>query len=368
MRQPDEKPWAEDNWVETTSRLPVAFAQVREDPLVDAALVRRLGRPPRVLMIASGGETAALLATLPLQRLHLVDMNPAQLALTRVKLRLLQSVEPQQRLRILGYHPLPAEQRETIIQAILADLHLPGDALGPPQWIAKYGPDYCGRYEWIFARLRTILTDQTDALEQLMLLDDPVAQARLLQSQTSLSEVLAAAFEQTMELSTLVRIFGSEATANRCQPFADHFRKQTQTALAALPARENPFLHQIFLGKFIGSPWPWLEAPTHTSLPETRYTQAKMVDALESLADQSYDLIHLSNILDWVQPAEAQRLLDHTYRCLSHGGLVVIRQLNSRLPIRDLPSGIDWDETASAQLHQADRSFFYRSLHVGAKP
>jgi S-adenosylmethionine-diacylglycerol 3-amino-3-carboxypropyl transferase len=165
-----------------------------------------------------------------------------------------------------------------------------------------------------------------------------------------------------------VKIFGPDATANRVQPFAKHFLGQTRKILAAMPAADNPFLHQIFLGSFIGPLWPWLSSGRLDSLPETSFTHATMDGVLQTLPEQSYDLVHLSNILDWIKPSEASRVLGNACRCLSPGGLVIIRQLNSGLDIPGIPSGFRWLRDLSDQLHQSDRSFFYRSLHIGVKP
>ena len=80
----------EPEWVERALELPLLFAQVREDALQDVALVRACSRGAQVLLIASGGCTAAALAAeANVARLVLVDPNPAQLALTRLKLHLL---------------------------------------------------------------------------------------------------------------------------------------------------------------------------------------------------------------------------------------------------------------------------------------
>lgn len=85
-------------WVNEAAALPVAFAQVREDPLLDRWVTEQLSDGSKILMIASGGCTAALLATLPnVAHLHLVDPNPAQLALTRLKLHLLETADPSER-------------------------------------------------------------------------------------------------------------------------------------------------------------------------------------------------------------------------------------------------------------------------------
>jgi S-adenosylmethionine-diacylglycerol 3-amino-3-carboxypropyl transferase len=91
-------------WVLQAAALPVAFAQVREDPLLDLWVVEQLGPDTRVMQIASGGCTAALLAAAPnIAWLHLVVADPAQHALTRLKLHLLQTGAPAERLALLGH-------------------------------------------------------------------------------------------------------------------------------------------------------------------------------------------------------------------------------------------------------------------------
>jgi S-adenosylmethionine-diacylglycerol 3-amino-3-carboxypropyl transferase len=263
---------------------------------------------------------------------------------------------------------MAADDRSGELTQRFAALGLPADALGPPELVAKYGPDHCGRYEWLFARLRELLVERADEIRSLMLLSDPIQQAQRVAPGTDLGDAIEAGLAETMELSRLVRIFGPDATANRVQPFAEHFLEQTRKILGTMPAADNPFLHQIFLGSFIRPLWPWLSSDRHDSLPETKYSHATMDEVLQALPARSYDLIHLSNILDWIKPTEARRILGNTLRCLSPGGLVVIRQLNSQLDIPGIPSGFQWMRDLSDQLHRSDRSFFYRSLHVGMKP
>src|SRR5713226_4841071 len=93
-------------WVTEAAALPLAFAQVREDPLLDQAVVARLPGSARILMVASGGCTAAwLAASAKVARIHLVDPNPAQIALARLKLHLLHLADPVERLALLGHAP-----------------------------------------------------------------------------------------------------------------------------------------------------------------------------------------------------------------------------------------------------------------------
>ncbi|HVR73335.1 MAG TPA: hypothetical protein VMT52_03350 [Planctomycetota bacterium] len=81
-----------------------------------------------------------------------------------------------------------------------------------------------------------------------------------------------------------------------------------------------------------------------------------------------FDFVHLSNILDWLSPVEARDTLELAWGALRRGGLIVIRQLNSTLSIPDLDARFEWLDAFSAPLHAADRSFFYRAIHVGRKP
>ena len=71
----------------------VQFAVVREDPMVEAELVR-LTKARNVLLIASGGCTALTLQALfPDLHITLVDFNPVQLERVRQKMRALRDID-----------------------------------------------------------------------------------------------------------------------------------------------------------------------------------------------------------------------------------------------------------------------------------
>ena len=77
----------------------VQFAVVREDPMVEAELVR-LTDASNVLLIASGGCTALTLQALfPDLHITLVDFNPAQLEHVQEKMSTLHSVDAAARCR-----------------------------------------------------------------------------------------------------------------------------------------------------------------------------------------------------------------------------------------------------------------------------
>jgi S-adenosylmethionine-diacylglycerol 3-amino-3-carboxypropyl transferase len=363
-------------WVESAARLPVAFAQVREDPVVDAAVLAGFGRALRIIMIASGGCTLAYLAArFPLANVNVVDPNPAQLALARLKLYLLNHFDGPKRLAFLGHEPMDPHERAKVLGKVWQALQLQPDAIGPVEDWARDGPDQTGRYERVFVQLRTLLETHVAEIHDLLSLRDPAEQARRASPHTALGKALDDAFDQVMDLPILIRLFGEGATRNRALPFARHFAHRTRHALSTLPALENPFLWQVLTGRYPpGTSAPWLSEPTQMpgdgpGARECRITwiQSFMTDALAQ-SPQAYDFVHLSNILDWLSPSEAQTTLDLACAALRPGGCVLIRQLNSTLDIPNFGKGLAWDKAWADKLHRGDRSYFYRGLHLGRKP
>ena len=356
-------------WVDEARKLPLGFAQVREDPALDQLVVDRLGGGARVVMVASGGCTAAALAaSATVGALHLVDPNPAQMALARLKLRLLQGMEPRERLAVLGHAPMPPHERAAALAETLAALDLGADVLGPAQLVAAIGPDQAGRYERLFAALRETLRPHAASLEALLALAVPGAQADRLDSRTPLGAAVAQAFEATFALPILVALFGEEATRNPRETFAAHFLGRLRWVLASQPAAGNPFLASMLLGRFAPGAEPgWLQARRVAALPPITWATTTMVSELRGRRGDC-DFVHLSNILDWLSPEAARETLRLARDALRPGGWVLVRQLNSVLEIPRLGEGLDWQPEEGQALLSRDRSFFYRAIHLGRRP
>ncbi len=356
------------SWVEEAARLPVAFAQVREDPFLDAEVLRSLPPEPRIILVASGGCTLAFLAARSHPgRIDVVDPNPAQIALARLKVHLLLHHNSDERRALLGHVPMPAEEREGRLRAALQTLGLPAETIGPPAVWAREGPDHSARYERVFAELRQHLRPHAAALGELLALRDPAEQARRAAPNTVLGQALDDAFGRAMDLPILVRLFGEGATRNRAEPFACHFARRTRHVLATLPAADNPYLWQVLAGRYPpGTAAPWLVEPAPDRLPEITWSTTVITEALRR-APAACDFVHLSNILDWLSPEEARDTLDLAHAALRPGGRALVRQLNSTLDIPALGSGFTWQTAEAQALHARDRSFFYRALHLGRK-
>jgi S-adenosylmethionine-diacylglycerol 3-amino-3-carboxypropyl transferase len=349
-------------WLDEAARMPIAFALVREDPLLDREVLRQCPKKARILMIASGGCTASLLAAESnVDHLELVDPNPAQLQLAQLKWHLLRNEEPHRRAAILGHAPMDVEERRDYLNNLAGP-----DILGPMERVATLGPDHAGRYEMLFARLRDVLRPRAHEIEKLLTLHDTVEQSRRVHPGTPLGEALDAAYDEVLALPNLVRLFGESATQNPVEPFSRHFARRTRTTLEQLPAATNPYLWSMLLGRFAAVSLPWLTLPRQPRLRKIVCTRAMMDDALAGA--KGYHFIHLSNILDWLTQDQARHTLELAHRALNPGGYVFIRQLNSTLDIGSLGSKFEWDHTRGSEMLARDRSFFYRALHLGRKP
>ena len=357
-----------DSWTREVASLPLAFAQVREDPRLDLAVLERLKKPADVVMIASGGDTAVCLAREPLRSLTLVDVNPAQLALCRVKLHLASNKAGINRVAWLGHEEMAPEERAHEWLGLSTRLEMSEDALGPPEVIGQLGADHAGRYERLFAKLREELSSQQHTMQAILRFAQTVRPNALRETHPEFKDALRSAMTTVMALPNLVALFGGEATQNPRQSFHSHFTERVLSAFEALPPVQNPFLWQMLSGTFPPSvTYDWMESDT-PPLIGPRYEQGKMGDVLATMPSDSADFVHLSNILDWLNKDAATTCLIQVARVLRPGGAVLLRQLNSTLLIPELRSGLRWDGNLSAQLHAQDRSFFYHAIHVGFRP
>ncbi|MYC25553.1 MAG: DUF3419 family protein [Gammaproteobacteria bacterium] len=356
------------NWVHQSQNLPLRFAQVREDPNLDAWIVEKLPQDATLLVIGSGGCTLAVLASMPSVRIiHVVDPNPAQLALCRVKLALLRDNDPDARLRFLGHSDLSREAREHQLHRICDETCEPVSSLGPIDHILEVGLDYGGRYESVFGQISKSVATFDDSVLDLLRLDNSSKQAKWLQIHPDFVAGLLGCFDQVMSLENLVALFGETATQNPVMPFSTHFFQRTVHALHSFNASTNHFLWQVLACFTKTKPIArWLSQPRQ-EVSVNFHFEAETIQHYLAQIDVQFDYIHLSNVLDWLTVEEACALLELTWNRLKPKGYTLIRQLNSDLPIRALGEHFTWLDEESDNLHRADLSYFYRRVHCGRK-
>ena len=301
-----------DAWATQAARLPLAFAQVREDPRLDLDIISQLPDHPVIVMIASGGETAIQVARYVQAQLHLVDMNPAQLAITRLKWRLAESHSVTESRSLLGHDLMDPRDRAGRLAQLREQLDLPSDIFGPPEQVAIWGPDFSGRYERTFAELQRELAPIAAGIQQVLKSSDESLNATaFFEPDTESGQIFDAAFDRVMSLKNLVRLFGKDATQNPRKSFAAHFASRTRLSLSRADRNRNPFLWQLLVGRFPSTAaYDWL-LPSSKNLPfpalNPQLHSGRMIDVLQSFAPASVDLVHLSNILDWLSPDQATK-------------------------------------------------------------
>lgn len=356
-----------EQWAVEAAALPLAFSQVREDARLDLEIVGKLAPGAAVMMIASGGETAVCLSRLLLGRLVLVDVNHSQLALARCRFHLAENFSAEENLRLLGHADMLPAARWEIWAGIFDELDLSHDIFGEQAHVARFGPDHYGRYEAAFAELRRLLRKDEDEMTSFLEMSDSTVASEAITPGTTLGAAIDFAFARAFALENLIALFGEGATQNPRRPFHEHFPAQLREITARHAPAENPWIWQIFCGKFPPeTPYDWLRDSTPIfARPE--YLQSSMLDALEAAPSESVDFLHLSNILDWLSPEDARKSLAAAYRVLRPGGFVLIRQLNSSLDIPSLFPALDWHRKDGRRLQQADRSFFYPEILLASR-
>ena len=315
---------------------PVQFAVVREDPLVETALVDRVAAR-EVLLVASGGCTALTLGVdRPRVRVTAFDVNPAQLDLVRAKLGALRE-----------------DRRDAALWSSGTD--------------SPEGLNACGNFESLFRSLRRFLEDLVVPREELLgafdgrlPLEDTVR--RLVEH-----PYWRVAFDVHFQDGLLATMFG-EAAIQHAPPgsYPEHFRRAFEAGLRAPSARSNRFLHHVLLGHYLDRPDalpPYLASGPPMHDPDLVHgTLADVPDLAR------FDVLSLSNVTDWMSPRE----IDDTARLLTErarpGAVLALRTLNTPLPLADALTGAWRVESRLAEnLHALDQSLFYSSLLILTK-
>ena len=346
----------------------IAFSQVREDPLVDERVVervaQRLDRPIRVLMVASGGCTAlSLLGLDAIERVVAVDANAAQIRLVELRRQAMAALSTAEQRRFLGADlDDAAERRATYerLRPLLSDgARAHWDARAPE---IEAGVLHVGRFEALFRELSEALCDAgLDPLER---------PAEAIES-PRWREV----FDRIFDRAALTLRFGPAAVDySMDRSFGEHFAAVVASALTRWPKGANYFVHQMLEARYLDGPGgapPCLEEPGHAAalargLDRLELHHMRFDDAIRELAPGSpFDLIHTSNISDWMPVPELRILLARVRDRLSPGGAVLGRRLNGDHCLADVMGTVlDVDSIVSEELRASDRSFFYGEVVV----
>ena len=316
----------------------VQFAVVREDPMVEAELIR-LTSASNVLLVASGGCTALTLhALFPGLYITLVDFNPAQLERVREKMNALRDVDTTTRHRRFNI------------------------GTSDPK-----GLNQSGNFESLFRGLREFIFD---------LVADEVEIRRLFEEKDRLSEVSellfsskywSVAFDLYFSDSLLNAMFGPDATQHaEAGSYPRYFQTLFERGLTSAAAFDNYFLHHVFLGYYLQRP---TSLPYYLLAPSTDYRFQMVEGTLDRVPElQRFDLISLSNIMDWMPLVEITSLISYLQNEMKPGASVLYRQLNNYTDLSTyFGDSFEFNTALGVRFQETERSLFYSSVHVGKR-
>ena len=316
----------------------VQFAVVREDPMVEAELVR-LTQANNVLLIASGGCTALTLQALfPDLHITLVDFNPAQLERVREKMRALRETDTAAR-----------RQRFNV-------------GTSDPN-----GLNQNGNFESLFRGLREFIFDLVADESKIRALFEEKEQLVKVSALLFSSQYWQVAFDLYFSDSLLNAMFGPDATQH-AEPgsYPRYFQQLFEKGLTSAAAFDNYFLHHVFLGYYLQRP---ASLPYYLLSPPTDYHFQMIEGTLDRVPElQRFDLISLSNIMDWMPLTEIVALISYLQSGMKSGASLLYRQLNNDTDLSAyFGDSYAFDTALGVQFQSAERSLFYSSVHVGKR-
>ncbi|MDP7035869.1 MAG: DUF3419 family protein [Planctomycetota bacterium] len=321
-----------------SSRNPLQFAVVREDPDISCEVIRRFSCR-RALVIASGGCTAlSLVSAFPDMEVSILDANPAQLQHVKNKIQALGELKGEALLRAFNVEE------------------------GGSQGLSE-----CGNFEALFRGLRRFLYDLVLPYEGFRELFEVPGKLHEVNERVLSHPYWPVAFEMYFCDSLLVTMFGAEATQYaESGSYPGYFRRLFERGFLMKGAADNPFLHHVFLGHYLERAGC---LPRFLESLSVGHSMEMISGDLGGLSDPGqFDFLDLSNIFDWMDPGSVRKQIERLTEYLRPGAVVLYRQLNND---RDLTSffgdQFEFDVEFGRSLHTRDRSLFYSSIHVGQK-
>lgn len=350
----------------------IRYAQCWEDAdvLLDGLEVRE---GDTCLSIASAGDNALSLLTRKPARVIAVDLNPAQLACVALRVAAYRRLDHAGLLKLVGSTECDDAERADLYRRCRGELDASTQAFwdARPEAVAA-GIGSAGKFERYFAAFRRWvlpLVHRRGTVETLL------APKPLEDRRTSYAERW-----DTLRWRLLFRVFFSRVVMGRLGRDPAMFRyvegsvserilARARHALAELEPSANPYLQWILLGRH-GGALPHALRPEHFDLIrwhldrlELRRSSVEACLAEAGLA--SIDRFNLSDIFEYMSADNCRQLLTSICRAGRPGGrLLYWNMLVPRCRPNDLADRLLPLDDLAAQLHLADKAFFYSRLVI----
>jgi len=337
------------------------FAQVREDPRLELEAFRDHRDGP-IAVVGSAGCTALSLLAGGANEVIGVDLNRTQHHLVELKAAALSHADP---AGLLGGAPMPAADRLLAYQEIRHTLTPPARRFWDtrPRHITR-GVLHAGITERLMRLIAAglHLVHSRRRTRHLLSLETLAAQHDFYHQQwdTAGWRLL---FQLLCNRLVLRRAYDERFFAHVENPsYAKHFHQVAAHTLTELPIQDNYFLHQLLTGHYpAGTRPPYLSAPARLPLDRFSLVDGTFTDYLRTQPDHRIAGFALSNICEWLTPAQIDELFTEIVRTARPKARLVFRNFVgwTEVPPR-LRDTVREDRARGEELTRLDRSLCQR--------
>jgi len=341
------------------------FAQVREDPRLEIEALRA-SQGGRHVVVGSGGCTALSLLAAGADEVVAVDTNSSQNHIIELKVAAASILDFPDSVGFLGGYEMTAPDRFRRYAALRGQLSPAAAAYWDSRRVAIEGgvvrSGVSEKFIGLLAGLVRATVHPRRRIERLLACTTLEDQSQLYDEEWN-SVRWRALFRVLLNRWTLKRTYEPGFfTHVENSSFSSHFHGLFERTIREVPVASNYFLHQMLTGSYPryvadGVP-PYLDRVAEPGA----FSGLELVDGsyqrfLVSCEDSSVDGLALSNICEWLPPAEIESLFASAVRVAKPGARIVFRNFvgHTVMPawLRDV---IVEDEAAGAAAIRRDRS------------
>jgi len=353
------------------------YAQCWEDADVLLAALDLQPEQIGLAIAAAGDNVMAMLSRAP-HRLIAVDFNPAQIASLELRVAAYRVLAHPELLLLLGSRPALARPDKPHPRLLLYQRCRPYLSPRARQFwdrrtkLLQHGLGHLGKFERYLALFRRVLLPRVHSPEiarQLLRGGEPAERERFY------TEVW-----DTWRWRSLFRLFFSRPVLGRLGrdpsffryaegDVADDLLERTRYACTVLNPAENPYLQWIGTGCHLTA-LPYALRPENftairANLDRLEWHCIALEDFLATWSGPAIDGFNLSNIFEYMSPANYRALLQRIVQCSAPGSRLVYWNLfvpRQRPP--ELAGELRPLTSLAQTLSQQDKVFFYRQLVV----
>jgi S-adenosylmethionine-diacylglycerol 3-amino-3-carboxypropyl transferase len=352
------------------------FAQVREDARLEIEALAPAAHD-RIVVVSSAGCTALSLLAAGAGSVIGVDMNRAQNHLVELKLAAVSRLDHDDALAFLGAAPATAHMRAWSYQRVRSALSPQARVYwnGHPAAIARgvLNAGVTERFIRLVVAALHVAVHPRRRTAALLSCATLAGQQALFDREWN-SRRWRAFFHVLLNRAVMGRAYDPAFFAHLREPsFAAHFLDRANYSVRHLPVADNYFLHHMLSGRYpsgVTGGVPLYLDPSSRDPIVQRASQLSLVDGgmteyLATLPPRSVSGFVLSNICEWLAPADIERLFAQIIRVAAPDARVCFRNFVgwTEVPARYRHIVVE-DRARGEALMARDRSIVQRRFAV----